>query len=413
MKIAIVSDGLEERNARLQPWSYLLGLADLLKSLGHSPVLVSGPGALQVEAGSRLGFPSVPFDRRATPAKWARWLDAASVDVVFWHLGLTSFLHPDRILRGINRPVVGIFTSPVYRASDLFRLGGQSLISEYGMTLSPLAGLLVSRRMVARCLAGGITCLVTESETTRQALLRLGVAPERVIDIRPGLAAAWKDARVVEKKKKDLRRELGYREDDIVVGFFGPPPVLRGLPTLIRAVQLAHTRDARVKLLVLSRERPGEFTRQHRQINNEADSNPQWVKLIGGFLGAQTLVAHLASCDMVALPFELVPSDVPLSVLEAMALGLPVITTKVACLPEMVPNDRGVVIPPGDSQSLAMAILDLATHPARRMQMGRDGQEFVRDWTGESLRRRSISTLLEGLGSSWNPHRAGSGVDQG
>ena len=85
-------------------------------------------------------------------------------------------------------------------------------------------------------------------------------------------------------------------------------------------------------------------------------------------------------CDLVALPFEIVPSDVPLSVLEAMALALPVITTQVACLPELVPAGCGLRLPPGDDAALAAAIAALAADSQHRCSLGSAARARARTW---------------------------------
>jgi glycosyltransferase involved in cell wall biosynthesis len=65
---------------------------------------------------------------------------------------------------------------------------------------------------------------------------------------------------------------------------------------------------------------------------------------------------------MIALPFELVPSDAPLSLLEVKALGKPIITTNLACIPELVANARSYLAFPSNPISLAAAIKSAAEY---------------------------------------------------
>lgn len=66
--------------------------------------------------------------------------------------------------------------------------------------------------------------------------------------------------------------------------------------------------------------------------------------------------------------------------LQAMASGIPVVTTSVGGMPEMVQHEiTGLVVPPGDSKSLAQAIEELLSNPGKRSMMGRLGQDIVRE----------------------------------
>nr|WP_255720214.1 glycosyltransferase family 4 protein [Acuticoccus kalidii] len=63
----------------------------------------------------------------------------------------------------------------------------------------------------------------------------------------------------------------------------------------------------------------------------------------------------------------------PNVVMEAMAMGLPVVSTRVSALPEIVTAETGILVEPRDPAALAEAIGGLAADPARREAMGRAG----------------------------------------
>jgi glycosyltransferase involved in cell wall biosynthesis len=88
------------------------------------------------------------------------------------------------------------------------------------------------------------------------------------------------------------------------------------------------------------------------------------VGVIGGWQTAEQLKAEIQSALAVVLPFVLVPSEVPVSVLEVIARGTPAIVTDIDGLPESV-GDAGVVVPPGDGDRLAAAMLELASQPEK------------------------------------------------
>lgn len=66
------------------------------------------------------------------------------------------------------------------------------------------------------------------------------------------------------------------------------------------------------------------------------------------------------------------------SVSQAMACGLPVITTRHSGLPEQVADGiTGLVVPEGDVQALTTVLAELINHPERWGAMGRAGRERV------------------------------------
>src|SRR4029077_8350181 len=85
--------------------------------------------------------------------------------------------------------------------------------------------------------------------------------------------------------------------------------------------------------------------------------------------GDPRLVALLARSALFALPSEIDKS--PYSVLEAMFAGLPVISTAVGGIPEMViDGETGYLVPPDDDVAIADAIERLLDDDALRGEMG-------------------------------------------
>ena len=70
----------------------------------------------------------------------------------------------------------------------------------------------------------------------------------------------------------------------------------------------------------------------------------------------------------------------PLSILEAMASGLPIISTKVGSIPEIIIDDvNGYVIAPGDSESLVKYINHLATDEEVRRRISENNMNCAKN----------------------------------
>lgn len=99
---------------------------------------------------------------------------------------------------------------------------------------------------------------------------------------------------------------------------------------------------------------------------------------ITGWLSNDAVRAEMAAARVFVLPSF--AEGLPVVLMEALALGRPVLTTFVAGIPELVRNGiNGWLVPAGDEAALATAIADaLRTEPKRLEEMGRAGAEAVR-----------------------------------
>lgn len=100
------------------------------------------------------------------------------------------------------------------------------------------------------------------------------------------------------------------------------------------------------------------------------------VVAFAGYKSQDEVAATLRECDLLVLPSF--AEGLPVVLMEAMASAIPVVTTRIAGIPELVDDGvAGVLVPPGDEMALARAMARLLHDPALRSRMGRAGQKKV------------------------------------
>ena len=158
--------------------------------------------------------------------------------------------------------------------------------------------------------------------------------------------------------------------------FMGDLGGRKGCRDLVRATHLALERGFDGVVHVAGGEtEPGQQQQLHQEIlDRSAQSH---IRLLGSVSG-QAKEEALNSADCFVLPSY--AEGLPMALLEAMAHGLPSITTRVGGIPEVVRDGQeGFLIEPGDVESLADRMVCLAKDAQLRRKMGQAGRERIGD----------------------------------
>lgn len=185
---------------------------------------------------------------------------------------------------------------------------------------------------------------------------RFGVADEKLQVIYNGIDLDAFHPRLREEMGRDFRKKAGVDDDAPVILFVGSGYERKGLSTLLRALSGMARRDAR--LWVIGRDKQELPMRKLAQMLEVED------RVL--FLGAQNDVrAFLGGADVFALPTLYDPF--PNAALEALACGLPLVTTTTCGAAELVTETNGRVITAGDTKALIDS-LDVVCEKAQEMR---------------------------------------------
>lgn len=128
------------------------------------------------------------------------------------------------------------------------------------------------------------------------------------------------------------------------------------------------------------------------------------VRLHGALPRPQVL-GRLQDADVLVLP-SIVDAQgrregIPVTLMEAMACGLPVVASRISGIPELVDSgSSGILTPPGDPRAIADALEELARSPRLRKRLGRAARQKVRQEYNLRLSAAALAELLRGVGAA-------------
>jgi L-malate glycosyltransferase len=184
-----------------------------------------------------------------------------------------------------------------------------------------------------------------------------------------------------------VRAELGAAPDDVLIGTVANFRRQKAYPDMLAAARLAIDAGAPVRFAAVGQ---GPLEAEIRTRHAELDLGDRF-QLLGYRPDAARV---LAGCDVFTL--SSIHEGLPVALMEALALGLPVAATTVGGIPEAVTNGvEGILVPPGHPDRLARAYGELAADPALRADMATAAAARGRHFGVEAAATRLEAIYLE------------------
>jgi glycosyltransferase involved in cell wall biosynthesis len=229
--------------------------------------------------------------------------------------------------------------------------------------------------------------LIAVSHATRDEMLAVGLDPGKITVIHNAIdTEAWSPVTV----SRDLRGKLGLADHFPVIGYVGRITPEKDLVTWLQAAALVSRACPRAGFVLFGEGRDGQT---QQDLDALVTSLGIQDRVVFGGYRADPAPAY-AACDLFLM--SSLREGLPNSVLEAMALGLPVVSVDVAGVKELVENgSTGFILAQRDSEGLARALIRLATDHDLRRRMGRAGRARVEREFAFSRRLTRVEALYE------------------
>lgn len=213
----------------------------------------------------------------------------------------------------------------------------------------------------------------------------------------------WEAARA---SRGASRARLGISPDAVVVLFVGAFVPAKGVHHLARSFVALAGNSPGPHLALAGGEELWKSNRLNSvQVEGYADELRATLEPVHdrthflGLIASGKMASAYALADIVVMP-STCREAFPLVALEGMSCGLPVIASASGGLTELVGEERGILVPPGDEQALMQAMAHLASDPERRQDLGERGQAYVSQaqFTWERAAGDLIESYSEYLG---------------
>jgi len=411
MNVTIVCQGFNRSSVLLQPWRRIYEISRRMITKAVSVTIVSNKNSTQPQTEridkiviNRISHLALaPFIRKKELVESILKNDP---DVVIWYGSPLSAVYLTQ-LRSIGKPVIWDIDSDLHSLNVFSRISIREIFHPHHNILWHQILTAICPRLIIRTVANSalISKIIVPSHYLKKSLCKIGVSRSKIAVIPSTIDIDNSNYQTSQEKMIEVKKKLGFKLEDLIVTYFGSPCTLRGTDTAIHSINRILTKLRNIKLVILSRRElesstlTEEYHRTEEEylrklvIKLEVEGH---VRIIPGILNKSKLKQYIRASDVIVLPFKLIFSEPPLSVLEAMSLGKVVVTTNLGVLSEIITDNRGILIEPGRSDALAQVFLFLAEHPRKAACLAKNAQRYAAgfpDW--EHITLQFIKLLNE------------------
>jgi UDP-glucose:(heptosyl)LPS alpha-1,3-glucosyltransferase len=219
----------------------------------------------------------------------------------------------------------------------------------------------------------------------RELMAEYGVAADDVVVIPNGVDLDRFNPRQRATAGNDIRRKLGVRAEHVILLFVANEFERKGLSVLLSAMPLL--RNASVHLVVLGGDTEAPYVHKARTL--AVSENIHFCGVVGN------IEDYYAAADVFVLPTYY--EAFSLATLEAAALGLPLIVTKVNGTEELIEDGVNGFFIERDADDIARKVRLVADDPQLRSKLGTHARQSAERYAWEIIAEKTIALYEEVL----------------
>jgi glycosyltransferase involved in cell wall biosynthesis len=210
--------------------------------------------------------------------------------------------------------------------------------------------------------------IITVSDPIKIDLIKSGIDESKIIVIQNAVEEKIEDE-IFFYNRKEKRQLLNTKEDEFVLGYIGRLSEEKGIKYLIESSSMLNDLNIPVKVLIIGQ------GPQQKELEDLAKEKGIESKVI--FTGFQWDVENwLPALDVFVLPS--LTEGTPMSLLEAMAFGIPVVASAVGGVPQVIDSGKnGILVSPGKPGEIKDAVLNLYRNENFRTNISTAGQKYI------------------------------------
>lgn len=206
------------------------------------------------------------------------------------------------------------------------------------------------------------------------------------------------DAFKYRKQYNLIREKVGIEERDFVICFVGRVMKDKGTLELIKAFNKVVQCRKDVKLLIIGSNWFGTNSKNSymNEVEKVARINSKSI-IFTGYIDNKVVAQYESIANVIVIP-SMWDDPLPLVVIEAEALGLPIITTNSGGIPEMCSSDEGIVHERDKNiiNNLTKSIIEVMDNPETYVEKGKNGRKNVeKKFTTSIYYEKFISLIKE------------------